>query len=336
MSERISQLDGVRALAISAVFVHHAFGVKLLWVGVDIFFILSGYLITGILLKVRTKPLSTYFAQFYKRRVRRILPPYLVFLLISILFVGTAWLHQAYFYLVFMNFMKPFEVYHPESMGALWSLAVEEQFYIFWPFAVYFLSEKALVRLAGILVVLVPMARGLCTPLFSSQWAIYMLTPFRMDLLLMGGLLAIAWRHHRAKIERYGQYGLLLVLVALGSLIVMAKLGYSTSSNRALSNVWIYEFCLIGSTGVMLWALSGKWVRVLQLPPVTYLGRISYTFYLIHMTMLILCHRWFSNPLVCGLLAALLSLAYSALSWRFMEQPILGSKPQEPSVVTAS
>ena len=74
--KRISQLDGVRGLAILAVFLHHALKIKLLWMGVDLFFILSGFLITGILLSAKGQKLGSYFAHFYSRRARRILAPY--------------------------------------------------------------------------------------------------------------------------------------------------------------------------------------------------------------------------------------------------------------------
>lgn len=78
---RIPQLDGLRALAILMVYAGHAFHIPLLWTGVDLFFVLSGYLITGILLRLKDQPVTAgYFAPFYKRRARRILPSYFIFL----------------------------------------------------------------------------------------------------------------------------------------------------------------------------------------------------------------------------------------------------------------
>jgi peptidoglycan/LPS O-acetylase OafA/YrhL len=137
-------LDGVRALAITAVFLHHAFKIRLLWMGVDLFFILSGFLITGILLQHKTQPIGRYFAEFYNRRVRRILPPYLLLLIVTTILFGVAWMRYAYLYVMLMNVIRALSLERPVSLEVLWSLAVEEQFYLLWPFAVYLLSEAAL------------------------------------------------------------------------------------------------------------------------------------------------------------------------------------------------
>ena len=75
MNERITQLDGLRAIAIITVFSHHAFETRLTWMGVDLFFILSGFLITDILIRSRNRSIRDYFGSFYARRIRRILPP---------------------------------------------------------------------------------------------------------------------------------------------------------------------------------------------------------------------------------------------------------------------
>ena len=77
---RITQLDGLRACAILAVFLSHAFKIRMLWIGVDLFFVLSGFLITGILVDLKHKDLKGYFAHFHERRARRILPPYVMLL----------------------------------------------------------------------------------------------------------------------------------------------------------------------------------------------------------------------------------------------------------------
>jgi peptidoglycan/LPS O-acetylase OafA/YrhL len=115
-----------------------------------------------------------------------------------------------YLYAFLMNFIYPLRVSAPLPFAPLWSLAVEEQFYLLWPLAVYFLSEKHLARLALSLIVAAPILRWICTPWFATQWQIYMLTPFRMDTLATGALIAIAWRRHRDRSERYGHYGLIL------------------------------------------------------------------------------------------------------------------------------
>ena len=94
MAKRIEQLDGIRTVAIAAVFIHHTLHVKLLWMGVDLFFILSGFLITGILIGNKSQSIGRYFGHFYERRARRILPPYALLLVVTSVIFGLAWAHQ--------------------------------------------------------------------------------------------------------------------------------------------------------------------------------------------------------------------------------------------------
>ena len=107
MAKRIVQLDGIRAIAIAAVFLRPVFFIRLLWMGVDLFFILSGFLITGILIEHKDQTLRGYFGQFYGRRARRILPPYLLLLCIGLLFYGVWWLRHWYLYAFLMNLIAP-------------------------------------------------------------------------------------------------------------------------------------------------------------------------------------------------------------------------------------
>ena len=136
---RIAQLDGLRAFAFLAVFGNHSIPVPLGWVGVDQFFVLSGFLITGILLKAKSSTPKVFFGTFYRRRAQRILPAYGTALLLAAAMgaaVGwaTVWPWLASFCANFAN------VFYPEKLGPLaplWSLAVEEQFYLLWPLVVY-------------------------------------------------------------------------------------------------------------------------------------------------------------------------------------------------------
>jgi peptidoglycan/LPS O-acetylase OafA/YrhL len=327
---RIESLDGVRAIAVSAVFLNHALHVPLTWAGVDLFFILSGFLITGILIGNKRQPLGRYFGHFYERRIKRILPPYLLLLVVTCAIFGFSWLHRWYLYLFFMNYLVGFMLPHPQPLGVLWSLAVEEQFYFVWPFFVYFLRERYRALTAAALIVAAPALRYLCTPLFGGHFQIYALTPFRMDLLAVGALLAILWRHHRDKVERYGIWGIPLFIAAIAVLSLLSRNPhFRTNANTRVVNTWLYELTLTAATGFILWALSGKFVAVLQWSPLRYIGRISYQIYLIHLSMLYLAGYWFHRQMVSIAVALAMTVTYAALSWHFLEQPLLRKKSHD-------
>lgn len=332
MVNRIEQLDGIRTVAIAAVFIHHTLHVRLLWMGVDLFFIVSGFLITGILIDNKSQGLRQYFAHFYERRARRILPPYLLLLIVTSLFFGMAWARHWYFYLFLMNFVLAFHVPHPSSLDVFWSLAVEEQFYLLWPLVVYFLRERAIAWVAASLVLAAPLLRWFCTPLFAYHWPVYALTPFRMDLLAIGALISILWRNRQDAIKRFGHYGLIFSALALLTLAALSRQpGFTTTANTPQTNLWIYELSLIACTGAILWALSGRGTRVLTLSPVRYVGRISYTIYLVHLTVFIVISRHFRERWAITGITLAGTLLYAAISWVVLEKPFLRTRGNFPN-----
>jgi len=346
----IPQLDGLRAVAILAVFlVHSPLHLRGGWMGVDLFFVLSGFLITRILVSQRHKPIKQYFGSFYGRRARRILPAYLLALLVSTILFGAGWMRQWPYFLGFMNFALPTH----EGLRVLWSLAVEEQFYLVWPFVILFVDRKYLPYVAMALIATAPVLRGIFTPLLQNRahwpwflyqspsfndptdrlWPIYQLTPFRMECLAMGSLIGLVFRSYSAQIARVGLFWLIPTVLALGALGYMTrKPGFSLADYTAKAYVSVYELGLIACTGVFLWALSGKFVGVLTNSPVRWIGRLSYSFYLIHLTVFEFLDGKIHNGVLMSFGVAGVSLAYAGLSWRFIESPILGTKPSRTSV----
>jgi peptidoglycan/LPS O-acetylase OafA/YrhL len=328
--KRISQLDGLRGAAILAVYLHHSLHIKMMWMGVDLFFVLSGFLITGVLLSAKELSLSGYFAKFYGRRVRRILPPYLVALVLLSVFFGIAWTKHWPLYIGMMNFLRPLNLQFPPAAEPFWSLAVEEQFYFFWPFAVYFLSEQSLAGIASILIVAAPVLRGLIH--FSQPWPIYMLTPFRMDLLATGALLCLIYRKRRKKIEDYGWViGPALSGIGILALLWLARSGVSTYGNTRTGNILIYEGALACVTGIMLWALSGKAVSLMRWRPLRWVGQISYSMYLVHLGVILLLRDHF-RATSAALIGLVITLAYATVSWILIEGPLLGNRRKETKV----
>ncbi|MBB5317975.1 acyltransferase family protein [Tunturibacter empetritectus] len=322
--KRITQLDGLRAIAVLMVFMSHAVRSQLLWSGVDLFFILSGFLITGVLLDLRSQNTwRTYIVAFYKRRAQRILPPYILFLIVTSVLFGWAWTHRWYLYFFLMN-MPAFAPPVPYGHGVLWSLAVEEQFYLIWPILVYLLSERALAWLSGVLILAAPLLRWFATAYFTRHWLIYTALPFRMDLLAAGALIAMVWRHYPAAIFRWGIKGSWLAAIIVFALCMLSMHPwFQPGADTALVNVWLYELILVGYAAGFIWILSGRCVNFLRTRPMVYLGRISYSVYLIHLAALVFIRQFTRHSLASAAVALAVTLCYAALSWKWVEQPIL-------------
>lgn len=340
-TNRIVPLDGLRGVAILTVMIFHAFGVPGLWMGVDLFFVLSGFLITGILFNQKGKPFGKYIGHFYARRARRILPAYVVALIITGLVFGFSFLRYWYMLFGFMNFqgmgIKALPAGPP--FLPLWSLAVEEQFYFIWPLLVFALGRRGLVRCAAALVIIAPLLRYFCTPFlprFSDHAPIWQWLPFRMDDLAAGALLALLWpeistRARASEMFRRSTAILSMLAVVLGfvSLLVLHHNGIKTTYNTPLGNALLYSITLIIMSAMALLALigAGKWA--LSSWPLVWLGRISYSLYLIHLMALYLAHH---NPWI-GLGA---SLIYATIMWFVVEKPIITWGANKERVLVAA
>ena len=321
---RIVALDGLRACAVLAVFLSHAFRIRMLWIGVDLFFVLSGFLITGILLDLKQKDVRGYFAHFYERRARRILPPYVMLLVVGSVVFGLSWMRRWYLYFGLMNYVWLFPEARFIPFNPLWSLGVEEQFYLLWPFAVYFLNRKVLPWVLCGLLVLAPVLRVLVIPYDWTHELVYMGTPFRMDCLAMGGLLTFVWRAKGEAIRKYGYLGLIPVGLTPPLMIWLNRLGgFSAWDPTVRSHVVTFGVALTAATGAFLWGLGGRYVGILETRPLQFLGRISYTFYLFHRGALFFFQQYFENRLTVAGLGMAATLAYATASWFLVERPIL-------------
>src|SRR5579863_6011760 len=256
---RIPQLDGLRGIAILMVFAAHALHIPMLWMGVDLFFVLSGYLITGILLHLREqRELEGYWGPFYLRRARRILPPYIGFLIFAAVVFAPTWRHIWYWYAFFAaNFPLALGKVPVQAMAPLWSLAVEEQFYLIWPLIVLRCENDRLRRIALSVVVLAPVLRAAATPLFSSHFPIYSLTPFRADTLAFGAFIAVAENEDRGWVGSMRQASFWGSL-ASGTLLLALSFGHSfrTGANSVLFNTAGYSLSVMMFGGAVIYALG--------------------------------------------------------------------------------
>jgi peptidoglycan/LPS O-acetylase OafA/YrhL len=355
---KIRELDGLRACAILGVVAWHYLGAgdgpnSTAWhlfivgrTGVDLFFVLSGYLITRILLNSRGSP--TYFGSFYRRRALRILPLYAVAVLIylagrnlkggaRVLFEGA--LPWWTYVLGIQNFwMASLQDYGALWLAGTWSLAIEEQFYLLFPLVVYLAPPRLLGKLLVALLLICPIARIVSFVGFDNSLAYYVLMPLRADILAVGAL--IAWMEFyqvpAPKMARAAFWITALFFPAFALLI-----GTNNDYHMAL---WghTYLVILFGSMMSRVLALQGSpALRFLRGEVLSFFARISYALYLVHVNVLFLTflalrysgHNITSWP---GVLLTALSFAISVamcwISYRYFELPIMnwrfGSRPE--------
>jgi len=335
----VPELDGVRGIAVLIVMIRHfytpvesalPFGVldKVLVhgaSGVDLFFVLSGFLITGIL--VSTKQATNYFQAFYARRALRILPLY-VLVLIFFFWIAVPLLHhmgkegsikptdQLYYWFFLANWLQAL---HPGNNGAqlghFWSLGIEEQFYICWSLVVWFASTRH-IKSISIAVFVASISCHLV--LICLGWNAVFLdrsTVTRIDGLALGSMLAV-WPAFR---EWVGRYAVLATTVAVITAIVMPWRQY---------DFLVYD---LGATSLVALAFT-RTVPLLKLSWLRLFGKYSYGLYVIHYIINGLEFKMVGrmNPLALGLISipAGIGLSFAAAwaSWRWLEEPFLKLK----------
>lgn len=350
----IAELDGIRAIAVWMVLVCHIFyGWRVApgtfhfiprpllevishgWLGVDLFFLLSGFLITGILLDSRERP--GYFRLFYLKRAVRILPLY--FACVAVWCFAYP-LHLDYFALATAfsaNMAGLFDVGIPHGPGVLWSLAVEEHFYILWPVVVFWLPRRALTIVAFLIITLTPISRALAAYHGMEPSDIYLLSWFRFDGLALGGLLAIWVRSQFA--TRALSHKLALLLVAIALVITAAGWPFGIMREGIMGSGFRYTQAQLVFAGGMLVALANQGSRLTSILRGSFLrvtAELSYCLYLVHLSIgdgvEYLMRSWgytgegLESVLLRGAAILVLSFAVAGLSRRYLEQPALRLK----------
>ena len=355
---RIIELEGLRGIAILLVTLHHfwpdagAFFAQwaplahLGWIGVDLFFVISGFLIGGILLDTRHD--ARYFGNFYARRVLRIFPLYylLVLSLFLVVPIGQAIVHQLPYgdtgfvresgsplwYLLFAgNIRESITGVEPAYMLApLWSISIEEQFYLLCPLLVRWLDLSALKRVLAALVVLSPLFRLAMFILFPENERIqYLSTIARLDNLAVGVWLAVVARSGAA-LPAWALSVLLPVLTGLG-VVVFALGGFDRTA--FFCRVFGYSFLAMYFYVVVAWALQWRGrpaSALLRMRWLVYLGGICYGLYILQrpsevvlvkgLELLSLDIERFG--LVSLLAKTLFAVLVAHLSFRLLETPI--------------
>lgn len=325
--DRIDQLDGLRALAFTAVFLHHAAHAPLLWMGVDLFFVLSGFLITRNLLQLRAQcSTGRALGVFFYRRLLRIVPPYYLALAAIGLYHGFPDGSAPWYFTFTSNVRDALHGAHQGALNTLWSIGVEEQFYILWPWLVLLVPRRRLAAAFALVVAAAPLVRALATGM--SLDAVYRLMPCRMDLLAMGALLAlvdrddVTWisRHRRSFLAAAG-----LAFAAFAALSVAVPT-FRTRNNTLLFNVVGFSLAGVFFAGTLAYVRAtrdGLVGAVLRHPVLRYLGKISYMAYLTHMLAIDLVRDLGVSGSKAAPLSFALTVAIAGLSWVLIEQPLL-------------
>ncbi len=332
---RDTALDGLRAVAIALVLVDHGFGVTFTesylfasWTpgpaGVRLFFVLSGFLITGILLKARDHSDHTFriWRAFYARRTLRIFPlAYAAILVAWIARVPTARDSLGWYLGYSSNILVASQNHFAAGLGHLWSLAVEEQFYLFWPAVVLWVPRH---RLRAVMAGIAIGATVIRWMLVSKAGIIaaYVLTPARLDALAWGGVMA-ASVHEGHQVPRR-------LLAALGLALCAVSWSWPPAGQALIA-----EPGMIALSAALIASASAipRMSRILSLRPLVLLGTISYGVYVWH-ALIPDVGRWAGRSLGVSLpIPDQPGVAYFAfltttaslvafVSWRVFEKPL--------------
>ena len=316
--QRIRSLDGCRAIAILLVIYSHlqfsktgSFPDLFDWgtLGVFIFFVISGFLITTILQKELLQARSRSLRNFYIRRVFRIFPP-LLFLLVGVgilkkLGLATVSGRAIVFSLSFLRnyYPGPYRILHH-----LWSLSVEEQFYLVWPFVLSRFSKKFAGKLLVAIIIIVPIVR-LGTLLWLGPKLVWH-TEQVADGLAYGCLLAIKQKELRAS-RFYGWLSKSYLSFALPLVLVAAACTYPPILYEGISKSVIFLTVAL-SIDILILRSTSLPGRILNFPPLVWIGKISYSLYLWQQIFLIVKHgdqpyAWFPLNLALALVCAMIS-----------------------------
>jgi peptidoglycan/LPS O-acetylase OafA/YrhL len=366
--KRLPALDGLRGLAVLSVLIVHANGLldptrpvehamaalsELGAYGVDLFFVLSGFLITGILLDSRASP--NYFSNFYARRFLRLFPVYYGYLLVVAMAIPA--LHRAVrtsmpdygggwgWYLAYLSNWKPGRGASDPYLGHFWSLAVEEQFYLLWPATIFFVPRRMLAHsFLGIVTLAIALRIGMAA--HGVWWnTLYRITPARTDALALGALAALAVRNHRWQ-AYFSARARTVFLLSVGAFSVTAIAAGDASWKSPLNQTVGSVFVETAFAALVLKAAAPGFGLIKRIGTTKWLmafGKYSYTMYVIHVAVyfhLMWLIAWVTKrfsvrltlpaEIACGILMIATVFFLASLSWRYIEYPLLSLKKRFP------
>lgn len=331
-------LDGVRAIAALMVMFSHFFAqyfslhpgwakiTVLAQSGVTLFFVLSGFLITRILLVAKTKP--GYFKNFYIKRTLRIFPLYYFFLVVFYFLLplithsqATPFKEQVYYWTYLQNFAMTFNwpAVGPEYY---WSLAVEEHFYLFWPLVVLLLSLKNLRRVS---IFICLFAIGLRYIMINKDFDVYYFTFTRFDSLAIGALLATL-ETGNILVSKSRRYFTGILIITLPLMVLLSKFSGEGAGTIQVIKYSIFSLAFMAIIALLIdYSPRAIANRILSSPFFSYSGKISYGLYVWHPTTFLLCTTYMQLPVAVmffisfGMAYLFASLSYYLLEKRFLD-----------------
>jgi len=339
----VPELDGLRALAVLAVMACHTHLMAPGWLGVNLFFVISGFLITGILLDTRENP--HFFRNFYTRRFLRIFPVYYLVLFGAAVTLAALGRHQGalpYYFCYLQNFVISNASLHPnapEPLSHTWSLAVEEQFYLVWPLIVFLVRDRKMLR--GLCVFLFMLALGLRALLclyYRNSMLAYMYPFTNMDALGAGAFLAVALRIDREKFFARAEGAMtaarIMLILSVAGLFVYHFVPPNLKGVGLIGGIeplnadrlflapggWLWPSIFAVLFALLVMSAHCRIPRAswLACKPLRFIGKISYGIYMYHYLLCGITRAWwFVLPA---------SLAAATVSWYLIEKPCLDLK----------
>lgn len=353
----MKQLDSLRAIAVAMVLYTHFYAGKtapllffkntIEWggIGVGLFFVLSGYLITNILLKNKidiengSETVLSCIKTFFVRRSLRIFPIYYLAIFIA-LSLGIKPVRETLMWLVTYssNFYFAQIGKYDGSISHLWSLAVEEQFYLIWPWVILLTPKKYLLRVLFVVVAIGPLFQHICSILNINSTATHVMTFRNMDAFGMGGILAYM-KIYKLESEKTEKIFSLLFIVS-GTLFIEALMLYALKLPNTVGGLFTiisstFYMCLIKKCSEGIKGFVGS---ILNSPVLIYIGKISYGIYLYHFFVMYVIPMYFkgfheliaSSLELQALAYTIITLIVSSVSWFAVEKPILSLKNRQP------
>jgi len=337
-------LDGLRAVAVLLVILFHQDVLPGGWIGVQIFFVLSGYLITGLLFEARDNPLGRYLKSFYGRRALRIFPLYYAYLAAvgGLLWLGVDLPNVAAGMPAAATYT--YNLWHASDAFArslvlthLWSLSAEEQFYLFWPLLIFFCPRD---RIRGVLIAIVvcgPIVRFLTERILSQPGlpvyaykhvVVYVLTTSHLDAFAIGGFARLfPWGGARKAL--WATFAALLVgglLVKFSVGLSWSTLGYPLALPHRYGFIWGYTLLNVCSALLIDCLVSRQFFpRIFEASSLSYLGKISYGIYVLHYPIQFAVERVVPGaPLPVRIaIQLILTILLADISFRYFESKIL-------------